>query len=33
MRVEIPYSYIIRVLEFRDDAAHPRAVPKTTTQK
>jgi hypothetical protein len=33
MRVEIPYSYIIRVLEFRDEAAQPRAVPKTTKKK
>jgi hypothetical protein len=33
MRVEIPYSYVIRVLEIRDEAAQPRAVPKTTKKK
>jgi hypothetical protein len=33
MRVEIPYSYVIRVLEIRDEAAQPRAVPKITKKK
>jgi hypothetical protein len=33
MRVEIPYSYVIRVVEVRDEAAHVRAVPKSTKKK
>jgi len=33
MRVEIPYSYVIRVAEARDEAAQPRAVPKPTKKK
>jgi hypothetical protein len=33
MRVEIPYAYVIRVAEVRDDAAQPRAVPKPTQKK
>jgi hypothetical protein len=34
MRVEIPYSYVIRVVEMRDDgAARPRAVPKPAKKK
>jgi hypothetical protein len=33
MRVEIPYSYVIRVVEVRDDAAQVRAVPKPTKKK
>jgi len=33
MRVEIPYSYVIRVAEVRDDAAQVRAVPKPTKKK
>ena len=33
MRVEIPYSYVIRVVEMGDDAAQPRAVPKSAKKK
>jgi len=33
MRVEIPYSYVIRVAEARDEAAQPRAVPKPAKRK
>jgi hypothetical protein len=33
MRVEIPYSYVIRVVEVRDEAAQVRAVPKPTKKK
>jgi len=33
MRVEIPYSYVIRVAEARDEAAQPRAVPKPAKKK
>ena len=33
MRVEIPYAYVIRVVEVRDDAAKLRAVPKPTKKK
>jgi hypothetical protein len=33
MRVEIPYAYVIRVAEMRDEAAQPRGVPKPTKKK
>jgi hypothetical protein len=33
MRVEIPYAYVIRVAEVREDAAQPRAVSKPTKKK
>jgi len=33
MRVEIPYAYVIRVAEVREDAAQPRAVPKPARRK
>lgn len=33
MRVEIPYSYAIRVAEIRDEIAQPRGVPKPTKKK
>jgi hypothetical protein len=33
MRVEIPYSYVIRVLEIRDEATPARAVPKSAKKK
>jgi hypothetical protein len=33
MRVEIPYAYVIRVAEMRDEVAQPRAVPKPTKNK
>jgi hypothetical protein len=33
MRVEIPYSYAIRVAEIRDETAQPRGVPKPTKKK
>jgi hypothetical protein len=33
MRVEIPYSYVIRLAEVRDDATRPPGVPKSTKTK
>ncbi len=33
MRVEIPYAYVIRVAEMRDEATQPRAVPKPAKKK
>ena len=33
MRVEIPYAYVIRVVEVREEPAQPRAVPKPTKKK
>ena len=33
MRVEIPYSYLIRVNEMREEGAQPRAVPRPTKKK
>jgi hypothetical protein len=33
MRVEIPYAYVIRVAEARDEAAQPRGVPKPPNKK
>jgi hypothetical protein len=33
MRVEIPYAYVIRVVEVREDAAQDRAVPKPAGKK
>jgi hypothetical protein len=33
MRVEIPYAYVIRVAEMRDEVAQPRAVPKPSKNK
>jgi hypothetical protein len=33
MRVEIPYAYVIRVAEVREDAAHTRAMPKLARRK
>jgi hypothetical protein len=33
MRVEIPYSYVIRVAETRDEATSPPGVPKSTKKK
>ena len=33
MRVEIPYAYVIRVAEMRDEATQPRGVPKPTKKK
>jgi hypothetical protein len=33
MRVEIPYAYVIRVVEVRDEAAQARAVPKPAKKK
>ena len=33
MRVEIPYAYVIRVAETRDEATRPPGVPKSTTKK
>ena len=33
MRVEIPYAYVIRVAEMREEAAQPRAMPKPTKKK
>jgi hypothetical protein len=33
MRVEIPYAYVLRVVEVRDEAAQPRAVPKPAKKK
>ena len=33
MRVEIPYSYVIRLAEVRDEAARPPGVPKSTKKK
>jgi hypothetical protein len=30
MRVEIPYAYVIRVTEVRDEAGQPRVAPKPT---
>ena len=33
MRVEIPYSYVIRVVEVRDEATRPPGVPKSTKKK
>jgi hypothetical protein len=33
MRMEIPYAYVIRVAEVREDAAQPRAVSKPATKK
>jgi len=33
MRVEIPYSYVIRVDEMREEDAQPRGVPKPTKRK
>ena len=33
MRVEIPYSYVIRVVEVRDEAAQARPVPKPVKKK
>jgi hypothetical protein len=33
MRVEIPYAYVIRVSEARDEAAQPRGVPKPPNKK
>jgi hypothetical protein len=33
MRVEIPYSYVIRVVEVRDETAQARPVPKPVKKK
>jgi hypothetical protein len=33
MRVEIPYAYVIRVAEARDEAAQPRGAPKPPNKK
>lgn len=33
MRVEIPYAYVIRVVEVRDDAAQARPMPKPAKKK
>jgi hypothetical protein len=33
MRVEIPYAYVIRVTEMREEGAPPRAVPKPAKKK
>ena len=33
MRVEIPYAYVIRVVEVRDEASQARPVPKPTKRK
>jgi hypothetical protein len=33
MRVEIPYAYVIRVVEVRDEAAQVRPMPKPTKKK
>ncbi len=33
MRVEIPYAYVIRVAEIRDEPAQPRGVPKPAKKK
>jgi hypothetical protein len=33
MRVEIPYAYVIRVTEMREEGAQPRAVPKPAKKK
>jgi hypothetical protein len=33
MRVEIPYAYVIRVVEVREDAAQPRAASKPAKKK
>jgi len=33
MRVEIPYSYVIRVVEVRDEPAQARPVPKPDNKK
>jgi len=33
MRVEIPYAYVIRVTEVREQGAQPRAVPKPAKKK
>jgi hypothetical protein len=33
MRVEIPYPYVIRVAEMRDEEPRPRGVPKPTKKK
>jgi hypothetical protein len=33
MRVEIPYAYVIRVAEIRDEASQPRGVPKAGKKK
>jgi len=33
MRVEIPYAYVIRVTEVRDEAVQPRGVPKLTKKQ
>jgi hypothetical protein len=33
MRVEIPYAYVIRVAEVREDAAQPRTVSKPARKK
>jgi hypothetical protein len=33
MRVEIPYAYVIRVTEMREEAAQPRAVRKPAKKK
>jgi hypothetical protein len=32
-RVEIPYAFVIRVVEVRDAAAQPRTVPKPAKKK
>jgi hypothetical protein len=33
MRVEIPYAYVMRVAEARDEATQPRSVPKPPKKK
>jgi hypothetical protein len=33
MRVEIPYAYVIRVAEIRDEPTQPRGVPKPAKKK
>jgi hypothetical protein len=33
MRVEIPYSYVIRVTEMREEGAQPRGLPKPAKKK
>ncbi|MGA7839811.1 MAG: hypothetical protein WBS17_18740 [Candidatus Acidiferrales bacterium] len=33
MRVEIPYAYVIRVVEVREEPSQPRAVPRSTKKK
>lgn len=33
MRVEIPYAYVIRVAEMRDETSQPRGVPKPAKKK